>query len=102
MRKDYEYVDKATSICLTTTDKGSKKIEELLKADKEINTTVDTLGFVQDEYFFIESSKTMDEWYESYVKQYKEEMKGITDITKEEFIKLFTDGYMSIHKVIWD
>ncbi len=108
MRKDYEYIDKATSICLTTTKKASKKLNELLKEVTETKNPaaeakLDALGTVEEDYFYVESNKTMDEWYEDFVIQYAEFLDGQqTKITREQFLGLFVDGYMTVQKVIWD
>lgn len=104
MRKDYEYVDKATSICLTTTKAGDKVLndlpdEVLMKGGIGL---YDLMLAIQNEYFILKSESSMREWYEEYYRLYEEMFEGRTVTTWDQFVDAFTMGLVSVKKVIWD
>lgn len=107
MRKDYEYVDKATSICLTCTLEGGKLAERTLNnlpkdGSLELDGTVDLIFAIQDEYYKVRDDVSLKEWYDDYCQQYWEVFEAKTNTTWEEFAKAFVDGLVTIYKVIWD
>ena len=105
MRSNYEEVDAATSLCLTTTKKGDEKIEEVDGVgdpDIWMEPQIDAMISVTDKYFIVESEETFEEWHKAYLKQYKEEYDAESNLSYDDFIELFKNGYLSVKKVIWD
>ena len=100
MRKDYKYVDKATDIGLVTTELGHVRVNDD-KLDTK-NGTNDLLLAVEQDYFIVTPDKPMSEWYGEYVEEYKKIYDAGTPTTWDEFKKAFTDGYITITKIIWD
>ncbi len=96
MRKDYQYVDDATSICLTTTEEGDNQVVGVLINDEHL----DLLVSVQSEYFTVKG--TITEWYEQYKEQYEEQVGVSTPTSLEAFKECLMNDWMTVHKVIWD
>jgi len=102
MRKDYEYVDKATSMCLTTTKKGEDVLNKL--SDEEIENSVKpttaALIIVQNDYVRVPDG-SINEWYDALKKTCKD--KGYKlDLTFSDFQLLIAEGLVGLRKVVWD
>lgn len=106
MRRDYDYIDKASDLVLTTTDEGSKWLAnekfEKLEYMPGVPGDVDMMLCVEDTYMILSSGKSMQDWYEEYVRQYAREYEASTPTTFEQFKDVFVRGHVTIRKVIWD
>lgn len=105
MRKDYEYVDKATDLILATTDKGDKVVEEISDkriSDGSITGTEDMLISLQNDYCIMEVNSDMVGWFKEFVEDYTHHFGAKPPIIWCEFVQAFTEGLVTIKKVVWD
>lgn len=104
MRRDYEYVDRATSICLTTTEKADRMLdklttEELEDADQK-RPDLEVLLSVQSEYFEVEGSLT--EMMKEFKKEHERFFGVKIALDRETWNRLWVDDLLTVRKVIWD
>lgn len=113
MRKDYEYIDIASSIEIVCTKKGDEYLEPFNLTDPgvdlagicETNELVNTLLFLQEVYVFIRGTDniSMFDLWDTANRFYVEEYSGEDQlISFSEFVEAFVDGLIGIRKVIWD
>ena len=119
MRKDYDYVKKATDLCLTTTTKGDELNDELVheiieqelrKPDPWELSLIETLNYLQNYYVSVESEEPLNVWYDALVNHYTEEF-GCTHCGAQHsepptpytyFKRMWTKGLLTVKLVIWD
>jgi len=112
MRKDYEYVYKATSLCFTTTKAGDKWLEDIVNGEDFVKMTkmdpvVEVLSILQSEYVLVEKGKlaTVESLKESLRKTFRAygnyKPKPIEQCV-EEAVKLWGSGSIGVKLVIWD
>ena len=100
VRKDYDYVDKATALDIVTTKLGHVRV-----GDDELDTkdgTNDLLIAIEQDYFIVTSGFSMRTWYGEYKKGYENIYEAKTPTTLKQFKDAFVNGYVTIKKVIWD
>jgi|SRR5579863_3866879 len=101
MREDYKYIDKATSICLTTTSLGDRFVERASDAET-VSGLGDLLNAIQNEYFLLPSNMPIDNWWSSYKLQYRKANGVSSPTTLQDFERALLKGLMTVRKVIWD
>jgi len=105
-RKDYEYVDKASCLCLTTTPKGHAWLSKQM--DKEVTedipcVMVDLLAMIEQDYIIIPSGACFNEISEAVYNFAKDEYQSPTPYAYGvEIIQAFITNLIGIKKVIWD
>jgi hypothetical protein len=102
VREDYEYVNKASTICLTTTSLGQAFLDTFASAELEatgVNPLVDLLLLVDQEYVEVEGG--LDTWLPS-VNKAEQEYGSKPVVTRKTLVEALDKGYLGIHKVIWD
>ncbi len=108
MRHDYQYVDQATSLVLTTTRDGHKEIVSRVeqREEGEPTSTVtgedDLLLAVEEDYFIMGSGESIEWWFNDYRVQYKKNFGAESPTTIEDFRQLILKNFLTIKKVIWD
>ena len=112
MRKDYDYVDKATAIEITTTREGDAYIDSFGLSDpnvyvEDVTTKypeVDLLMFLQDEYVTIEGTDdiTIRRMFETVVEYFRSNFECECPYTLDMFVRMFENGYVGFKKIIWD
>lgn len=104
MRKDYKYIEEATSLCMTTTEKGHVYLDNL--SDDEIDETTDLnelLLYIEDEYIVLPNNSDIDDWIKIIQKSYDDEfIVKPNPLTKEIIIEGIQNGYIGFKVVIWD
>ena len=105
MRKDYAYVNRATSICLCTTDKGHQWLEDNQVEDVkgEINKAIwELLALVEQDYVILESPTGITGMWIKIDEVYKEQYTSVHDITMYTVAQALIMGWWGVRKVVWD
>lgn len=112
MREDFDYVDKATAICLSVTDKGSKHLREFLdttdyfRISSDDNPLEDMLAFIEDAYICVDDTSCIDvdKMFDALVKTYRESYNSVApdeNLWRRIFHTAVCEGLVGIRKVIW-
>jgi len=105
MRKDYEYVDRATAMCMCTTRLGDERVEQLTHPGVEVpkSIAVEILLIVQDEYIRVEDGG-ITSWVAA-IQEYRKE-NHLQEIPAEDLhaamAMIFAEDLIGVHKVVWD
>lgn len=105
MRKDYEYVDRATAMCMCTTRLGDERLEPLTHPGVEVpkSIAVEILLTIQDEYILVEAGG-ITSWVIA-IQEYRRK-EHLEEIPVEDLhavmAKMFADDLIGVHKMVWD
>lgn len=112
MREDFDYIDKATAVCLTVTPKGQELIHNFMDAINNVFLEVtwdtcpleDLLLFLEDNYVGIEDSYAfdLDRMYDALTETYKQFIDTEPPDRREIFKKAVYDGLIGFRKCIWE
>lgn len=100
MRADYEYVDRTTSLVLSTTKKGSRYLSKRSEDTRGWGELEELLATVEEDYYIVPDGG-LREWYCAY-KEECTKTYGRCTISYETFRDAFVKGYLGVEKVIWD
>lgn len=112
MRNDYEYINKAASICVVCTREGEKYLDTfhlsslsvIVEDVCEANPMVDLLLFLEDNYVKVASDRGLSirDLYDALMKTCKDSLRWDAPYTYEMFVEAVTKEYVGVRKVIWD
>ncbi len=107
MRTDYKYIEDATSLVMTTTEKGHKYLEKLYENNNsqidEAEGLEELLLILEDEYIVIPNESDIDVWIEAINDVYDEQFRASTNpLQKEHILEGIKLGYIGFKVVIWD
>jgi len=108
MRKDFDYIQGACDVILTTTDKGHYRLLKFVEENKSSPITVAAgklyglLSAVEENYYVLPRTFGIEEMYKTYTEQYSK-MQGIhLNVSSVVFKRALTDGLVGVKLVIWD
>lgn len=104
MRRDYAYIARNTSLCLTTTEKGDAYCETLPDKDTEESTNPlnELLLLIQNEYVVVEEGSGIDGWILAIRRIYAEQFGNVDHgITKETIVEALSKGFLGLRAAIW-
>jgi hypothetical protein len=105
-RKDYEYVKKATALCLCTTDRGHAWLSEQIdkeapmgQMDKEL---IDLLCMCEQDYIIVEDPAGITAITIAINQVIEKSYESTDRISPYTISQAFIMGWLGLHIVIWD